>query len=156
MRARRAGSIPVPICGVLVLAGLALASPAPAEPLWAEVSNVATRVADSPTLSQGRESARIVFVTGVVDAIDEDFLGRPQKVAIISLSDSGALLQNAVENVSAGEELKRHVGEDVTARGVVLVKADGSMALLVDAFQVIGEEGEKGGFVGDRSSPREH
>ena len=46
------------------------------------------------------------------------------------------------------EELKDHVGEDVTARGVVLVKADGSMSLLVDAFQVLGEEG---GFVDDDS-----
>ena len=44
-------------------------------------------------------------------------------------------------------------GEDVTARGVVLVKADGSMSLLVDAFQVLGE---KGGFVGDSSRRDEY
>lgn len=74
-------------------------------------------------------------------------------MAIVSLSDSGALLQNAVEDVSAGEELKHHVGKDVTARGVVLVKPDGSMALLVDAFQVLGE---KDGFVGGETSRREY
>ena len=89
-----------------------------------------------------------MFVTGVVDAIDRDFLGRTQKVAIVSVSDEGALLQNAVENVSVGRELRHHVGEDVTARGVVLVKADGSMSLLVDAFQVHGAQSE---FVGGQS-----
>lgn len=149
MRARRARSILDLICGVLVLSGaLAIASPTPAEPLLVGVPDVAARPPDYPTLSQGRQTAKVVFVTGVVDAIDKDFLGRPQKIAIVSLSDSGALLQNPVENSSAGQELKHHVGEDVTARGVVLVKADGSMSLLVDAFQVLGEEG---GFVGDRS-----
>ena len=134
--------------GILALVGaLAISSPAPAELLTADLTDVAARPPGYPTL-QGRQSAKIVFVTGVVDAIDKDFLGRPQKVAIVSLSDSGALLQNPVENTSAGQELKHHVGEDVTARGVVLVKADGSMSLLVDAFQVLGEEGK---FVGDGS-----
>jgi hypothetical protein len=153
MRVRRARRIPDFICGVLVLSGaLAIASPTPAQTLLAGVSDVAARPPDYPTMSRTRESARVVFVTGVVDAVDKDFLGRPQKVAIVSLSDSGALLQNAVENKSAGRELKDHVGEDVTARGVVLVKADGSMSLLVDAFQVLGE---KGGFVDD-DARKEH
>ena len=150
MRAHRARSILDFIGGILALSGaLAIAGPTPAEPLLVGVSGVATQpAADYPTMALGRQSAKIVFVTGVVDAIDKDFLGRPQKVAIVSLSDSGALLQNAVENTSAGQELKHHVGDDVTARGVVLVKADGSMSLLVDAFQVLGEEGK---FVGDSS-----
>jgi hypothetical protein len=153
MGARRARSILDFIRGVLALSGaLAIAGPTTAEPLLAEVSDVSARPPDYPTMSSGRQSAKVVFVTGVVDAIDKDFLGRPQKVAIVSLSDSGALLQNPVENSSAGQELKHHVGDDVTARGVVLVKADGSMSLLVDAFQVLGEEG---GFVGD-SSHREY
>ena len=120
-----------------------------AEPLAEDTSSrVAAPPPDYPTLASGRQTAKVVFVTGVVDTIDKNFFGRPEKVAIVSLSDTGALLQHPVENVSAGEELKHHVGEDVTARGVVLVKADGSMALLVDAFQVLGE---KGGFVGDES-----
>jgi hypothetical protein len=149
MRVRRARRISDFICGVLALSGaLAIASPTPAEPVLAGVPDVAARPPDYPTMSRVRESAKVVFVTGVVDAIDKDFLGRPQKVAIVSLSDSGALLQNAVENSSAGRELKHHVGDDVTARGVVLVKADGSMSLLVDAFQVLGEDG---GFVSDSS-----
>ena len=137
-----------------VLSGaLAIASPAPAGAAGGRgVSDVAARPPDYPATASDRESAKIVFVTGVVDAIDEDFLGRPQKVAIVSLSDSGALLQNAVENSSAGRDLKRHVGEDVAARGFVLVKSDGSMSLLVDAFQVLSEEG---GFVSDSSSLRQ-
>jgi hypothetical protein len=89
-------------------------------------------------------TARVVFVTGVVDAIEKDFFGRPERVAIVSVGEQGVLLQNAVEDMSAGHELKDHVGEGVTARGVVMVKADGSMSLLVDAFQVHGDEG---GFV---------
>jgi hypothetical protein len=63
----------------------------------------------------------------------------------VSVSDSGALVQNAIEDDSVGEKLKHHVGDDVTARGVVLVKADGAMSLLVDAFEV---HGDQGGFVG--------
>ena len=106
----------------LSLAALAIASPAVAK----------TRLASTP----GVEKARIVFVTGTVDSLKKDFFGRTKRVAIVSVSDTGALMQNLVEDEAAGEELKRHVGEDVTARGVVLVKADGSMSLLVDAFQV--------------------
>ena len=112
----------------LVLAALALAAPALAK----------TRLASTP----GVEKARIVFVTGTVDSLKKDFFGRTRRVAIVSVSDTGALMQNLVEDEAAGEELKRHVGEDVTARGVVLVKADGSMSLLVDAFQVRGGDGE--------------
>src|SRR5215468_8534456 len=90
-----------------LLASLALASPA---------------LAKSPiAAARDLQNAKIVFVTGTVDAIDKDFFGRTQRVAIVSLSDTGALLQNPVEDVSAGRELKHHVGEDVTARGVVLV-----------------------------------
>ena len=130
--------------GVLVLSGaLAIASPAPAGPLSAATPDVSSRIAGYS--ASGRQNARIVFVSGVVDSIDKDFLGRTKRVAIVSVSDSGALVQNAIEDASAGEELKHHIGEDVTARGVVLVKADGAMSLLVDAFQV---HGDKGGFVG--------
>ena len=145
MRAHRARSIRDLIRGVLALSGaLAIAGPTTAGPLLAEASDVAAPP-DYPTMARGRQSAKVIFVTGVVDAIDKDFLGRPQKVAIVSLSDSGALLQNPVDDSSAGEELRHYVGKDVTARGVVLVKADGAMALLVDAFEV---HGEPGGFVG--------
>ena len=63
-----------------------------------------------------------------------------------------ALFQNAVEDAAAGQELKHHVGEAVTARGVVLVKVDGSMSLLVDAFQV---HGERGGFFGGNPRGKE-
>ena len=149
MRARGARSISDLVLGLVALSAMiAVAAPASARSLFAERADVATPAADYPTLSQGRQSPRVVFVTGVVDALDKDIFGRPQKIAIVSLSDTGALLQNPIEDTSAGEELKHHVGEDVTARGVVLVKADGSMSLLIDAFQVLGEEG---GFVGDKS-----
>jgi hypothetical protein len=135
-----------------VLSGaLAIASPAPAGPLSAKNADLVVRPPDYPSMMTGHQNAKIIFVTGVVDAIDKDFLGRPQKVAIVSLGDSGALHQNAVENRSAGEELKHHVGEDVTARGVVLVKPDGSASLLVDAFQVLDKESGEGGFIGDGS-----
>jgi hypothetical protein len=118
---------------LITLAGaLALASPAPAK--------------SPPAAARDLEKAKIVFITGKVNAIDKNFFGRTQRVAIVSLSDNGALMQNPIEDVSAGEELKHHVGEDVTARGVVLVKADGSMSLLIDAFQI---QGGKGGFVSD-------
>ena len=153
MRARQSNWLDV-VWGALVLSGaLVIASLAFADPLFSTASDVAARPPDYPTLSSGRQSAKIVFITGVVDAIDKDFFGRPQKVAIVSLSDTGALLQNPVENASAGEELKHHVGKDVTARGVVLVKADGSLSILVDAFQVLGD---KGGFVGDTSRRDEY
>ncbi|MGH7337771.1 MAG: hypothetical protein ACREI7_09340, partial [Myxococcota bacterium] len=72
--------------------------------MYPTASDVAAPSPDYPTMASGRQSAKVVFVTGVVDAIDENFFGRPEKVAIVSLSDTGALLQNAVEDVSAGEE----------------------------------------------------
>ena len=133
------------VVGAIAIAGAALAGTWSVQPADLSLSDVA---AQPP-----RETPRIVFVTGKVDAIDKNFFGRTQKVAIVSLSDSGALLQNPIENESAGEELKHHVGEDVTARGVVLVKADGSVSLLVDAFQV---NGGQGGFVGDTSHSHSH
>ena len=116
-----------------LVAGLSLAALALATPALAK-----TRLASTP----GVDKARIVFVTGTVDTLKKDFFGRAKRVAIVSVSDTGALMQNPIEDEAAGEELKRHVGEDVTARGVVLVKADGSMSLLVDAFQVRGGDGE--------------
>jgi hypothetical protein len=133
--------------GAIAIAGAALAETRFVQP--ADLSLSPSDVAAQPP----RQTPRIVFVTGKVDAIDKNFFGRTQKVAIVSLSDSGALLQNPIENESAGEELKHHVGEDVTARGVVLVKADGSVSLLVDAFQV---NGGQGGFVGDTSHSHSH
>jgi hypothetical protein len=130
--------------GVLVLSGaLAAASSVVADPLLAANPDVSTHIAGYS--SRAGQNARIVFVSGVVDAIDKDFFGRTKKVAIVSVSDTGALVQNAVEDASVGEELKSHVGDDVTARGVVLVKADGAMSLVVDAFEV---HGDRGGFVG--------
>jgi hypothetical protein len=145
LRALRLG-----LSAVVSFAAIAVAAPTFADLLSAQAANVAVRTSDSPDsrLDSGHANARIVFVSGVVDSVDKDFFGRTKKVAIVTISDSGALLQNPIEDSSAGEELKHHVGEDVTARGVVLVKADGSMSLLVDAFQV---HGGKGGFVGDRS-----
>lgn len=143
------------VVSVALFAALALASGVPAEPPRAGPPGEESLAIDfdpgafdalslRPAVEEG--TARVVFVTGVVDAIEKDFLGRPERVAIVSVSDRGVLLQNAVEDMSAGEALKDHVGEGVTARGVVLVKTDGTMSLLVDAFQIHGDEG---GFVGD-------
>jgi len=136
---------------------LALSSPAPAaegrtaEWRTADTPDVAARMPDAPSM-QSVQIPRIVFISGTVDAVDKNFLGRTQRVAIVSVGDTGALFQNAVEDSAAGQELKHHVGEAVTARGVVLVKVDGSMSLLVDAFQV---HGEKGGFFGGNPHAKE-
>ncbi|HKA16302.1 MAG TPA: hypothetical protein VKH41_14860 [Myxococcota bacterium] len=127
----------------------ALAPSAPAAewlPAAMDTPDVSARMPDAPEIeTRTMQMPRIVFITGTVDAVDKDFLGRTRRVAIVSVGNTGALFQNAIEDMAAGEELKHHVGEAVTARGVVLVKVDGSMSLLVDAFQV---HGEKGGFFG--------
>jgi hypothetical protein len=82
--------------------------------------------------------ARVVFIRGVVEPIEKDFLGRPERVAIVTVNDLGLLTQNPVEDAGAGGDLKDHVGEDVTARARILVKADGTAAFLVDSFEVHG------------------
>jgi hypothetical protein len=63
-------------------------------------------------------------------------------VAIVFVSSDGFLVQSPVEEIAAGKQLKDHVGEDVTIRGALLVKADGRPALLIDAFQVNGSRDE--------------
>ena len=65
-------------------------------------------------------------------------------MAIRFVSSQGFLIQNPVEDVAAGEKLKDHVGEAVTARGTVLVKADGRPTLLIDAFEVHGSRDDGG------------
>lgn len=80
--------------------------------------------------------ARVVVITGVVETVEKTFFGRPERIAIVSVNDEGILVQNPVEDVAAGGDLKRHVGDAVTARGLILVKVDGTPSLVVDAFQV--------------------
>jgi hypothetical protein len=98
------------------------------------------RAAALPTL--GGSPVRLLLIRGVVEPIEKDLFGRPQRVAIVFVSSNGFLVQNPVEDVAAGEQLKDHVGEDVTVRGALLVKADGRPALLIDAFQVNGSRDE--------------
>src|SRR5438552_2106597 len=109
MRARRLW-IFVWSAPALILGALAAGTTARADLTEAAIARVAAgRTSDNSDFQHGRQNARIVFVTGVVDAIDKNFFGRPQKVAIVSLSDSGALLQNVIEDTAAGQELKHHV-----------------------------------------------
>ena len=84
----------------------------------------------------GDRRVRLIYLRGVVEPVDRDFFGRPERMAIVSVDDDGFLIQNSVEDVSAGRDLKDHVGDDVTVRGTILVKTDGRATLLVDAFEV--------------------
>jgi hypothetical protein len=93
-----------------------------------------------PTL--GGSPVRLILIRGVVEPVEEDFFGRPERVAIVFVTSFGFMIQNRVEDVAAGVELKDHVGEEVTVRGAILVKADGRPALLVDAFEVHGSPDE--------------
>jgi hypothetical protein len=72
---------------------------------------------------------------GTVDAVETDVLGRPSKVAIVSLA-RGLLVETAVEEGIVGEALKEHVGERVRARGVVKINADGSASFVVATFEL--------------------
>jgi hypothetical protein len=76
-----------------------------------------------------------VTVRGTVDAVERDLLGRPQRVAIV-FPTRGMLVETEVEDEGAGAELKHHVGEDVTAVGVVKVKTDGTTSLVIAGFEV--------------------
>ena len=103
-------------------------------------SEVVLREAALPTV--GGSPIRVMLIRGVVEPIEKDLFGRPERVAIVFVSSQGFLIQNPVEDVAAGEKLKDHVGEDVTVRGALLVKADGRPTLLVDAFEVNGSRDE--------------
>ena len=84
----------------------------------------------------GGRRVRVIYVRGVVEPLERNFFGRPERVAIVSVSEDGFLIQNSVEDVSEGGNLKNHIGDDVTVRGTILVRTDGSATLLVDAFEV--------------------
>jgi hypothetical protein len=97
------------------------------------------RAAEPATLAPAAlpvRAARVVLVQGLVQAIEKDLFGRTERVAILSISDEGILVLNAVEDVSAGQKLKEHVGDAVTARSLILVKVDGRASLLVESFDV--------------------
>jgi hypothetical protein len=96
--------------------------------------------AELPTL--GGSPVQLMLIRGLVEPIEKDLFGRPERVAITFVNSHGVLIQNPVEDVAAGEDLKEHVGEDVTVRGALLVKADGKPALLIDRFEVNGASGE--------------
>ena len=89
-----------------------------------------------PTL--GGSPIQMMLIRGVVEPIEKDLFGRTERVAITFVNSHGVLIQNPIEDVAAGEDLKEHVGEDVTVRGALLVKADGKPALLIDRFEVNG------------------
>ena len=93
-----------------------------------------------PTL--GGSPIQMMLIRGVVEPIEKDLFGRTERVAITFVNSHGVLIQNPIEDVAAGEDLKEHVGEDVTVRGALLVKADGKPALLVDRFEVNGSRDE--------------
>lgn len=98
------------------------------------------REAAMPTV--GGSPIRVMLIRGVVEPIEKDFFGRPERVAIVFVNSHGVLIQNPVEDIAAGEKLKDHVGELVTVRGALMVKADGRPALLIDAFEVNDSQGE--------------
>jgi hypothetical protein len=93
-----------------------------------------------PTL--GGSPIQLMLIRGVVEPIEKDLFGRPERVAITFVNSQGVLIQNPVEDVSVGEDLKEHVGEDVTVRGALMVKADGRPVLLVDRYEVNGSPSE--------------
>jgi hypothetical protein len=103
-------------------------------------SEVVLREAAVPTV--GGSPIRVMLIRGVVEPIEKDLFGRPERVAIVFVNSHGVLIQNPIEDVAAGEKLKDHVGEVVTVRGALMVKADGRPALLIDAFEVNGSQGE--------------
>jgi hypothetical protein len=98
------------------------------------------REAAMPTL--GGSPIQLMLIRGVVEPIEKDLFGRPERVAITFVNSQGVLIQNPVEDVAAGEDLKEHIGEDVTVRGALMVKADGRPALLIDRFEVNGSRDE--------------
>jgi hypothetical protein len=98
------------------------------------------REAALPTV--GGSPIRLMLIRGVVAPIEKDLFGRAERVAIVFVNSHGVLIQNAVEDVAAGEKLKDHVGDDVTVRGALMLKADGRPALLIDGFEVNGAAGE--------------
>jgi hypothetical protein len=98
------------------------------------------REAALPTV--GGSPIRLMLIRGVVAPIEKDLFGRTERVAIVFVNSHGVLIQNAVEDVAAGEKLKDHVGDDVTVRGALMLKADGRPALLIDGFEVNGAAGE--------------
>jgi hypothetical protein len=105
----------------------------------AETSDV-SREAALPTL--GGSPIRLMLIRGVVEPIEKDLFGRTERVAITFVNSQGVLIQNPIEDVAAGEKLKDHVGEQVTVRGALMVKADGRPALLIDGFEVDDSRGE--------------
>jgi hypothetical protein len=94
-----------------------------------------------PTI--GGSPIQMMLIRGVVEPIEKDLFGRPERVAITFVNNQGVLIQNPIEDVAAGEDLKEHVGEDVTVRGALMVKADGRPALLVDRFELNGAARER-------------
>lgn len=48
----------------------------------------------------------------------------------------GLIVETAIEDEAAGEALVEHAGEDVTATGVVKLKADGTASFVVASFRV--------------------
>lgn len=89
----------------------------------------------SDALLAGRPYVQDLMVQGRVAAMERDLLGRPSKVAIVSLQE-GLIVETAIEDEAAGEALKEHAGEDVTATGVVKLKADGTASFVVASFRV--------------------
>jgi hypothetical protein len=102
--------------------------------------NDVLREAALPTL--GGSPIRLMLIRGVVEPIEKDLFGRTERVAITFVNSQGVLIQNPIEDIAAGEKLKDHVGEDVTVRGALMVKADGRPALLIDGFEVNGSQPE--------------
>jgi len=116
----------------LLLAGLARDS-------MAETSDVLGEAA-LPTL--GGSPIRLMLIRGVVEPIEKDLFGRTERVAITFVNSQGVLIQNPIEDVAAGEKLKDHVGEQVTVRGALMVKANGRPSLLIDGFELDDSRGE--------------
>jgi hypothetical protein len=83
-----------------------------------------------------------MLIRGVVEPIEKDLFGRTERVAITFVNSQGVLIQNPIEDVAAGEKLKDHVGEQVTVRGALMLKANGRPSLLIDGFEVDESRGE--------------
>lgn len=125
----------------LLLPALLLMLAAPFVPV-AKASDGSDVLREAAMPTVGGSPIRVMLIRGVVAPIEKDFFGRPERVAIVFVNSHGVLIQNPVEDIAAGEKLKDHVGELVTVRGALMVKADGRPALLIDAFEVNDPEGE--------------
>lgn len=71
-------------------------------------------------------------ITGTIEAVEENFLGRATQVRIVS-PDMGTFL---IANAGKGEDLTGHVGETVTVVAQRTTDGKGNQVLAVEGYKV--------------------